>query len=359
MRKVVLYCQHIEGIGHLSRSIRLANELSREFFVTLVNGGPAVALKPRAAVRVAQLAPLWSRDGELRDPAGKNTVEEVFAIRRAQLSQLGPFDAAVVELFPFGRRKFGPEILSFLDGLKEKNPALKTVSSVRDVLVEKKEDRSAAVAGLVKERFDMVWVHSDPALLKLNFPLELIGERAVYTGFVAEPPRKFARGKEPLIVVSAGGGFRGRELFLAALGSMPQFPSHRFHFVFGPYAEYRAEVEEKLKVHGERAHSSGLVEDFEGLLARSALSVSLGGYNTAMNLLRARAQALVFPFSGDQEQGLRAAALEAKGYLRVVRELIDLPALMREKMSSPYPAALPDLSGTARSRGLLASLWGI
>jgi predicted glycosyltransferase len=140
---------------------------------------------------------------------------------------------------------------------------------------------------------------------------------------------------------------------------MPQFPSHRFHFVFGPYAGYRGEVEEKLKVYGDRAHSSGLVEDFEGLLARSALSISLGGYNTAMNLLRARTQAIIFPFNGDQEQGLRAAAFEEKGYVRVVRELIDLPALMREKMNSPYPAAMPDLNGAARSRGLLAGLWGL
>jgi hypothetical protein len=56
---------------------------------------------------------------------------------------------------------------------------------------------------------------------------------------------------------------------------------------------------------------------------------------------------------------LRAAALEEKGYVRVVRELADLPALLREKMNSPYPAVLPDLNGAARSRGLLAGLWGI
>lgn len=359
MKKVVIYCQHIEGVGHWSRSVHLANELSREFAVTLVNGGPALALKPRGAVRVAQLDPLWMRDGELRDPSGQRTAEEIFASRGRKLEALGAFDAAVVELFPFGRKKFTGEILGFFAHLKALNPCLKTVSSVRDVLVEKKKDRSASVAATVNENFDQVWVHSDPALIELNFPLELIGERAVYTGFVAEPPRKFARGKEPLVVVSAGGGLRGRELFLAAADSMREFPGHRFHFVFGPHALYREEVESRLKEFGEQAHSSGLVEDFEGLLARSALSLSMGGYNTSLNLLRARAQALVHPFAGDQEQGLRADALEKRGYLGVVRELKSLPSQMRLRMNSPYPNALPDLNGSARSRALLLSLLGL
>lgn len=358
MKRVVIYCQHLEGVGHWARSVLLANELSREFFVTLINGGPALSLKPRGAVRVVPLDPLWMRGGVLQDPAGARPVEEIFENRRRQLAALGPFDAAVVELFPFGRKKFSAEILGFFAELKAKNPGLKTVSSVRDVLVEKTEDRSAAVAEAVKAHFDMVWVHSDPAVLEMNFPLELIREKAVYTGFVAEPPRKFARGKEPLIVVSAGGGYRGRELFLAAVRAMPEFPGYRFHFVFGPHAEYRAEVEGMLKALGDQAHTSGLVEDFEGLLARSALSLSMGGYNTSLNLLRARAQALVFPFAGDQEQAIRAEALERKGYLRLVRDLAGLPALMRERMSAPYPNAIPDLNGSARSRALLADLLG-
>jgi predicted glycosyltransferase len=356
MFKVVIYCQSVEGVGHWARSVRIANELGREFAVTLVNGGPALPLRPKGAVKVVQLDPLWMREGKLADPSGVRPVEEIFASRRAKLASLGPFDAAVVELFPFGRKKFAGEILGFLSDMRAKNPGLKAISSVRDVLVEKKEDRSAAVAEAVRQNFDMVWVHSDPQLLKLNFPLELLGEKAVYTGFVAEPPRKFARGKEPLIVVSAGGGFRGRELFLAAMAAMPEFPQYRFHFVFGPHAGYRAEIEEKLKPFGDQAHSSGLVEDFEGLLARSALSISMGGYNTSFNLLRAHAQAVVHPFAGDQEQGIRAEALEKKGYLAIVRDLSALPSVMRSRLNTVYPNALPDLNGSARSRGLLLGL---
>lgn len=357
MKKVVIYCQHLEGIGHWARSVRLANELSRDFYVTLVNGGPVVSLKARGAVRVVQLDPLWMRESALEDPAGIRSAAEVFASRREALAGLGPFDAAVAELFPFGRKKFTDEILGFFAALKEKNPSLKTISSVRDVLVEKKEDRSASVAATVNEHFDAVWVHSDPSVIELNFPLSLIRKKAAYTGFVAEHPRKFARGKEPLIVVSAGGGFRGRELFMAAIEAMPKFP-HRFHFIFGPHADYRKETEERLKAFGDQAHTSGLVEDFEGLLARSAFSLSMGGYNTALNLLRAKAQALVFPFQGDQEQTIRAEALERRGYLGMIRNLSDLPALMAERMNSPYPAHLPDLNGASRSRELLMELLG-
>lgn len=142
MKKVLFYCQHLLGIGHVSRSLSLVNELSRSFAVTYVQGGPPTPKVPVAGVRTVQLAPLLMRenDSSLYDPENKRTVAEIFTERAEQLGQLAAegFDAVVVELWPFGRKKFAKEILAWFAELKERNPRIQTVCSVRDILVQKK-----------------------------------------------------------------------------------------------------------------------------------------------------------------------------------------------------------------------------
>jgi predicted glycosyltransferase len=38
--RLLFHCQHSVGLGHLVRSVRLVDGLSRDFDVTLLNGGP-------------------------------------------------------------------------------------------------------------------------------------------------------------------------------------------------------------------------------------------------------------------------------------------------------------------------------
>ena len=38
--RLLFYCQHSVGLGHLVRSMNLADGLTRDFDVTLLNGGP-------------------------------------------------------------------------------------------------------------------------------------------------------------------------------------------------------------------------------------------------------------------------------------------------------------------------------
>ncbi len=55
--------------------------------------------------------------------------------------------------------------------------------------------------------------------------------------------------------------------------------------------------------------------DLPALFRNCAVSVSQAGYNTVMDLLRARARAVLVPFAegGETEQTLRARALAARG----------------------------------------------
>jgi predicted glycosyltransferase len=46
----------------------------------------------------------------------------------------------------------------------------------------------------------------------------------------------------------------------------------------------------------------------------------MGGYNTSMNILAAKVPALIWPYPGDREQGLRAERLARIGAVSVIRE---------------------------------------
>lgn len=371
MKKVFFYCQHLLGIGHVTRSLSIVNELSEAFEVTYVQGGPPVPLKPRAGVRVVQLDPLLMReeDSSLYDPDGRRSVEEIFRARAATLAHLSAegFDAGVIELYPFGRKKFGPEIKALLAGARLTNPAFRAACSVRDILVEKSDSakRNQKIAASVREDFQAVWVHSDPNLIRFGdtFSEEpAIADLIRYTGFVAEPAKASLATRENQIVLSLGGGSVGEELFRAAAKVVGRFADFRFLFVSGPYTPpaLLEDLRRELSAFGERVQYSGLLPNFEEVLGRSRLSLSMAGYNTVMNLLNTRTPGLVLTYDANGEQLMRASLLESRGYLGVLSPADltaeALGARMEKALAMTYPASLPNLNGAANSRAALAAL---
>jgi predicted glycosyltransferase len=87
-------------------------------------------------------------------------------------------------------------------------------------------------------------------------------------------------------------------------------------------------------------------------LAAADLSISMGGYNTTMNLMAARVPALVWPFGQNREQRVRAQHLQARGALRLLDdaelEPSRLAALMEQMLKrSERPDPGVDLTGAA------------
>src|SRR5205085_11286298 len=65
---VQVYVQHLLGIGHLRRSLRIVEAMAREDIrVALISGGePVSELLSTAAERVIQLPPIRARDAEFK-----------------------------------------------------------------------------------------------------------------------------------------------------------------------------------------------------------------------------------------------------------------------------------------------------
>jgi len=296
---------------------------------------------------------------------------EVKAKRKKQLYEIFQKEAPdlfIVELYPFGRNAFRFELNPVLKAIRNDDlPKCKVICSIRDILVEKKDQTAfeERVITRLNRWFDAILIHSDPDLVMLDATFSRISDikpLVHYTGFVsAEPPlnsRKEFRKKlnisedAILIVASAGGGRSGAPLLKSVISAFRSIQTDRpsFLFVFtGPYMS-RQDFEHIKGHSGNGISVSRFTDDFLSYLIAADLSVSMGGYNTCMNIIATKVPAMVLPFSGDREQGIRVDRLERLGILKQLNgpdlEHQRLSTLMEESISrKPSGSVSIDMNG--------------
>jgi predicted glycosyltransferase len=374
--RVLFYVQYLLGIGHLQRSLRIAEALVHDgIAVTLVCGGPPVVLPRDPALRIVQLTPVQALDAafELVDSAGQPIDDALRDGRRAAL--LAAFAAArpdvvIIEGFPFARRAFRFELEPLIAAVRTAVPRPRLISSVRDIVVVRDDPaRHRDIVLRVRRDFDAVLVHGDPALIPFDasFPAApLIADRVIYTGYVCPPaasagPAVVTGGGE--VVVSAGGGAAGRALLEAALasrrsGCLAELPWRLLAGTNLPEADFaalRADLPAGVAV--ER-----FCYNFVGLLRGCRVSVSQAGYNTVLDILAARAHAVLVPFAAgrETEQLMRAERLAALGAAELVRENELSPqslAAAIERAAAREPATVAiDTGGAAKTARLIAAM---
>ena len=326
-RRVLFYVQHLLGIGLIKRSALICRALAAAGLeTTLVSGGLPLSGLDLGAARLEQLPPLRSADlnfTALLDEAGRPVDEAWKAARRDRLlalfRNLRP-DALIIEMYPFGRRQMRFELIPLLEAARESEPRPLVLCSLRDILAKApRPDRAAWIAEQIARDFDGVLVHADPGFVTLeaSFP-EAAGfaEKLIYTGFVAPPAPEARTGPRSGVVVSAGGGAVGEALIETALAARPlsRLAEQPWTVLTGPnFPETRLAAlagQNPERVTLARAHPR-----FLALLSGASLSISQGGYNTVMDLLRVRTPAVIVPFAAEEEaeQTLRARLLETAG----------------------------------------------
>jgi len=368
--KIILYCQYVWGMGHLVRSLEFARALSKHT-VSLIAGGQKVDLNLPGNVEFLRLPVLYMDEKFTRlipGVAGKS-VEKIRRERQEILYRLfekNPPDIFVIELYPFGRSIFGFELDPLLKRIRDgKFGAIKTVCSLRDILVEKKDPAAYEERVLQKLNrfFDVLLVHSDASLMRLDETFSRVGDIAipvVYTGFIAQHavPGGGLRLRrelnissgEKLIVASAGGGRSGYHLLrcvLDACESLRERIPLRLEAFAGPFME----SEEFARLSSRRIAGLRIrryTKRFLDYLQAADLSISLAGYNTCMNLLVTGVPALVYPYSRQQEQPLRADKIKGLLPLKILGqhdvEPVRLCGHIEDMLRKPRSAAPPELN---------------
>jgi len=373
---ILFYCQHSLGMGHLVRSLALAERLGQRFRVMLLNGGrlPAGIVVP-SNIQFVNLPPLGMDEANQLVSHDKRISVARALDRRKKMIRV-TFDnlrpvVVLVELFPFGRKKFANEILPLLQAARETRALV--VCSLRDILVsrEDNEEFNDRAASWANEFFDVVLIHSDPSFARFeesfhsNVPLQV---PVKYTGFVVpvSAPAAPQESKRKRIVVSAGGGIAGEPLLRTAIEALDYLQDDRsveMKVIAGPFLSDESWRALRSLAHGRnRLRLVRQVSDLCSELCGAAVSISQAGYNTCLDVLRARVPAILVPFAkeGEDEQRKRASRLQDLGAVRMLEQNELTPARLaaeiRESMKSKFATPALDLNGAENAAALIQSM---
>ncbi|MEO1352597.1 MAG: glycosyltransferase [Cyanobacteria bacterium J06635_15] len=340
MQKLMFYCQHILGMGHLIRSMEIVRGLTDDFEVCFINGGEIVqGFQIPPSVQMINL-PAIKTDPEFRELQAVDdnlSIEAVQTLRQRQLlATLKAFqpDVLMIELFPFGRRRFSFELIPLVENARAQNA--KVVCSLRDIVVTKQDQtrHEAKICRLMNQYFDQLLIHGDPSLHPLEDSFSRVNDLNCdvhYTGYVVQQPGntrptitdQIALSDErPMILTSVGGGRFGHELLDCVVetaqvleGKLP----HCIRMFTGPFMpeekfwelKYAAHDRSNLQIH---RYTPNLL----AYMQKADLSISMAGYNTTMNILTTGVPAMMLPFTGndDKEQTMRVERLAQLGRVK-------------------------------------------
>ena len=372
--KVLFYVQHLLGIGHVVRSSRIARALDRAgFSVTIAYGGAPLEGINWGGARLVPLPAVSagpSGFGALVDADGAPVTQALKSRRTGQLLELfADFkpDILLLEAYPFARRIMRFELKPLLKAAHQTKPRPLVVASIRDILQEgRKADRIRETRELVDTYFDAVLVHGSAgfAPLGLSFPeADLIAGKLHYTGWVGPEPGGPDADETFDVIVSAGGGAVGSELFETALGvrAGAAFAEGRWLVLTGPnlgdqaFRSISSKIPDFVTLERFRA-------DLPALLKKAKVSISQAGYNTVADLQSAGCRAVLVPFAqdGETEQTRRAEILAAHNRAVVVHQdalSVDaLSAAVTQAIALPDPPPARGLDGAANSALILREL---
>lgn len=374
--RFIFYANELIGLGQLRRTLALAARLSasRSAPTSLILTGspiePTLRLPPR--VDTVKL-PGLSRDQRGTQYSARLQLDrdELRALRSgialASATSFHP-DVAVVDKLPLGQ---GGELESTLEALKTRSDC-KLVLGLRDiedspVNVRRKWGRDARRA--IERYYDAIIVYgpeSTPDAIDCIEPLDL-DVPLHHVGYVGTPIPDCGPSdlKGDYLLVTAGGGFDGFKLlatFAEALRLRPL--SCRVVMVTGPLmpSAQRAALTEliaglDIQLHEER-------RDMEYVIVGARAVVSMAGYNTVSELMRARKPALLVPRSGpSQEQLIRARSLMATGLQDMLHPAELSPATLRRSLDRLLTRRFagevpPHYNGTERAARILAEMAG-
>jgi predicted glycosyltransferase len=402
--RVAIYSHDTFGLGHLTRSTRIAQGVVAalpDASVLILSGSPvAHRFSFPAGVDYIKLPSVVKSGPEKYESRELGLSPSKIRRMRARLiretlAQLRPH-LFLVDNVPHGMKG---ELLPALELLRQKRMGTRIHLNLRDILDDpetvQRTWRESGVYESLDGIFDAIHVFGTANVFAAIAAYDLPREKSAYLGYIGSPPQaglppatlphQSAEGHR--ILVTTGGGGDGEETIRCVaelqkrLGEASPFI---FHIVTGPLMKprmRRAVLEEIVRLPRVTVHE--YVECLPAWMARCDLVLSMGGYNTLCEVMQVAHRSVVVPrVYPRREQEIRARALESHGLLRVLpsrdlsadrleEALVDsldaepvltvrrpqlrgisrLGSILRRLFSSPVPkvAANPTQDGVARS----------
>jgi predicted glycosyltransferase len=378
--RVLMYSHDSYGLGHLRRTLALANafvEHDPGLGVLILTGSTVSGAfrMPQGIDLVKLPSAVKVSNGVYKPSRLPITFERLRKLRSGLiLSAAGSFspDAFIVDKAPLGMKR---EVSRTLEYLHNERPSTLTVLGLRDVLDDpdrvRRHWRDNHITEAINSYYDLILVYGprevyDP-LPEYGLPSTIL-RRSYYVGYVGRgptledaPDTPFAPG---YVLVTAGGGADGFHLIRNYLESLREpDPSFESIVVTGPLMDERSKRTLERLSQGLRARVLEFRADMECLIQRAKAVVAMGGYNTTIELLAARKPALIVPrVEPRAEQLIRTRRLASLGLVEMIHPRDLTPPLMRSRVEDLLrrePPTTPnvevDLSGAARAVKLVSA----
>jgi len=345
MKRVLVYSHDTFGLGNIRRMLEISRHLADcdgELSILIITGSPmlhAFRIPPR--IDYVKL-PCLSRNtaghygSRYLDMNLQSTVRLRSSIIRGTIQDFEP-DLILVDKKPFGVEG---ELEAALTALPTGPARPKLVLLLRDIL----DSPEATMRVWNKNRyFDAIETHYDEILVvgsaqvfdlaaEYRFPRSAAAKLR-FCGYLGRKAGRKSRaevrcelgvvGRQPLVLVTPGGGEDGDALvqaYVEGLAALPAWRRPRSHLVFGPeMAEARRSEIARLADGLGCVSRQDFSDDMMSLMDGADVVVSMGGYNTVCELLSLRKRAVVVPrVRPVLEQGIRAERMAALGLLRCI-----------------------------------------
>lgn len=328
--RIALYCHDALGLGHIRRTLSLAralSELAPSPDILVLSGAQEASALPRPhgcdVLRMPGLLKQGRERYAARDlpgiaPADLRALRS--GVAAAALTSFAP-DLLVVDRHPRG---VGGELEAALTAVAGRTTV---VLGLRDVL----DDPATAAREWFRNRcaaaldawYDAIWVYGDQRIYDVTADIVVpprLQEAVHFTGYLAHGrDERTAPVTRRTVLGLVGGGADGAELARAFVAAAP-LHGRRAILVLGP----QMPLADRTWLHAAARDVTTLrvldfVPDMARLLDRARAVVSMGGYNTACEILDRRLPTLMVPrVTPRLEQLVRAARLEDHGLVTLL-----------------------------------------
>lgn len=381
---ILMYSHDTYGLGHIRRTLAIAEHLSSDNTNILILTGSPLAGRFRfpPGVDFVRIPGMIKRSNDdylplsIRiDPLQALEIRKSIILATAKTFMP---DLFIVDKEPLGLKR---EVLPTLEWLNRDLLTCSTILGLRDVMDDSDTVREnwqkKDVYASIEELYTEVWVYGEKAIYDSITEYAIppsISDKLYFTGYI---PRKVPPSfeveeicqklnidsKTPLVTVTTGGGADGfwvLNSFLTMLESMAASSDSmpfRSIIITGPFLldDENAVVQERARVLGVTVYT--FFARMEPLFAASDLVVCMGGYNTLCEILSQQTPSLVIPRETPRkEQLIRAMAMKKRGLVDYIPWSGVSPDLMREKIlgmlddSSPLCRAMADFKLTGIER---------
>ncbi len=314
--RLLFYCHNVHGLGHIIRSVRIAEAALRLGadacrivtgcrFLDKLEFDPAVEVERLPAVTLEH-GRFLALEGEEGDVMARRSARILAAAR-----DWSP-DAIVVDHLALG---LGGELMATLLAAADEGWPTLFAWGMRDV--SSSPDHPGHAPSPPKnprirkalKRYDMVLAYTDqdwidPLAGWGDYPLP---RSRVYTGVIAARPPRPAPAAEAVVVGLAGGGTGGRRMFedllgLKAAGRLPEEVGVRL--VAGPFGRAGELARKAEALPRVEVWPLGSVEE---AVRDASVAVARVGYNTAYSLIQTDLPLVLTPLPTDGEEQIYRA----------------------------------------------------